>query len=217
LQPFQAKLVQPESRVAGWSDGQDGGITLLDVMRHAQPTILIGVSGQPGLFGEDVIREMASHTERPIVFPLSNPTSRVEATPADLIAWTDGKAILATGSPFDPVEWGGRTFPIGQCNNSYIFPGMGLGILAVGARRVSDGMFMAAAEALSALAPALRDPGAALLPPLHEARDVSVDIACAVAAKAVEEGLAGSCDGDDIRRRVEARRWEPVYRPFEAA
>jgi malate dehydrogenase (oxaloacetate-decarboxylating) len=217
LLAFQKDFAQSESRVSGWRDGNAGSITLLDVMKHARPTILIGVSGQPGLFTEAVIREMASHTERPIVFPLSNPTSRVEATPADLIAWTDGKVVVATGSPFDPVDWKGRSVPIGQCNNSYIFPGMGLGILAVGARRVSDGMFMAAAEALSGRSPALRDPAAALLPPLHDARDVAVDIACAVAAKAVEEGLADPCDAAGIKRRVDARRWEPVYRDFRAA
>jgi malate dehydrogenase (oxaloacetate-decarboxylating) len=206
LLPFQKDLAQAKDRVAGWAGNAADGITLLDVARNAKPTILIGVSGQPGLFTEEVIREMASHTERPIVFPLSNPTSRVEATPADLIAWTDGKAIIATGSPFDPVDWNGRSFPIGQCNNSYIFPGMGLGILAVGARRVSDEMFMAAAEALSDRSPALGDPNAALLPPLHDAREVAVEIACAVAAKAVDEGLADPCDADAIRRRVEARR-----------
>jgi len=217
LLPFQKDLVQSESRVSGWREGKADNITLLDVMKHAKPTILIGVSGQPGLFTEDIIREMASHTERPIVFPLSNPTSRVEATPADLIAWTDGKVIVATGSPFDPVDWKGRSVPIGQCNNSYIFPGMGLGILAVGARRVSDGMFMAAAEALSGRSPALSDPDAALLPPLHDARDVAVDIACAVAAKAVEEGLADPCDAAEIKRCVDARRWEPAYRDFRAA
>ncbi len=120
-------------------------------MRNARPTILIGASGQPGTFTEEIVRAMAEHAERPIIFPLSNPTSRAEATPADLIAWTDGRALIATGSPFDDVEYGGRRFPIAQCNNSYIFPGLGLGVRAVGARRVSDAMFMAAARALAGL------------------------------------------------------------------
>jgi len=215
--PFQEKLVQSEARVKDWrTDGADV-ISLLDVVRNAKPTILLGVSGQPGLFTQAVIEEMAKHTERPIVFPLSNPTSRIEATPADVIAWTKGEAIIATGSPFDPVEWNGATFPIGQCNNSYIFPGMGLGILGIGARRVSDGMFMAAAEALGNCSPALKDPKAALLPPLEQVREVATEIAYAVAAQALEEGLADPCDADEMKRRIDARRWEPTYRPFVTA
>ncbi len=123
-------------------------------MRNARPTILIGASGQPGAFTEEVVRAMAEHVDRPIIFPLSNPTSRAEATPADLIAWTDGRALIATGSPFEDVSYGGRRFPIAQCNNSYVFPGLGLGVLAVGAQRVSDAMFMAAARALADCSPA---------------------------------------------------------------
>jgi len=217
LLAFQKGFLQPESRVAGWREGKAEAITLLDVARNAKPTILLGVSGQPGLFTEAIIREMAKHTERPIIFPLSNPTSRVEATPADLIAWTDGKAIIATGSPFKPVQWQGRSIPIGQCNNSYIFPGMGLGILGVGARRVSDGMFMAAAEALSNCSPALDDPEAPLLPHLDQVRAVGRRIAQAVAAQAVSEGLADPCDADAMKRRIDATYWEPAYRPYERA
>ena len=214
VQPFQKNLLQPQDKVAGWSDGGENGITLLDVMQNAQPPILIGVSGQPGLFTEEIIREMAKHTERPVVFPLSNPTSRVEAVPADILDWTDGKAVIATGSPFEPVRYGGRTIPIGQCNNSYIFPGMGLGILAVGARRVSDAMFMAAAEALSSCSPALTDPDASLLPPLDHAREVADKIALAVASQAVEEGLADNLGASDIEARIEAKSWSPEYRDY---
>ena len=149
LRPFQQRFAQPKDRVAGWRTGPGEAIGLLDVVRNVRPTILIGASGQPGTFTEAIVRAMAEHVDRPIIFPLSNPTSRAEATPADLIAWTDGRALIATGSPFDDVSYGGRRFPIAQCNNSYIFPGLGLGVLAVGARRVTDAMFMAAARALA--------------------------------------------------------------------
>lgn len=213
--PFQENLVQPLQRVSEWRQGDAEDVSLLDVMRNGKPTILIGVSGQPGLFTREIVQEMAKHAERPIIFPLSNPTSRVEAVPADLIAWTDGRAIIATGSPFEPVTHEGRSIPIGQCNNSYIFPGMGLGILGIGATRVSEGMFMAAADALSECSPAVRDPQAALLPPLDHARAVSSDIAYAVAAQAVEEGLADPRTPEEIRSRVDAKRWEPRYRPYQ--
>lgn len=211
LLPFQQKLLQPRDKVAGWAGAEGGEISLLDVIKHAHPTILIGVSGQPDSFTEDVIKEMARHAERPIVFPLSNPTSRVEAKPADLIEWTDGRALIATGSPFDPVEHDGRSYPIAQCNNSYIFPAMGLGILGIGARRVSDGMFMAAAEALSENAPALKSGEGSLLPSLDRVREVSKEIAYAVAAQAQHEGLAEACPAQEMRDRIDAKYWEPKY------
>ncbi len=211
LLPFQQKLLQPKDKVAGWASAESGEISLLDVIKHAHPTILIGVSGQPDRFTEDAIREMAKHAERPIIFPLSNPTSRVEATPADLIKLTDGRALIATGSPFDPVKHDGRTYPIAQCNNSYIFPAMGLGILGIGARRVSDGMFMVAAEELSENAPALKDAEGSLLPPLNQVREVSRQIAYAVAAQAQSEGLADACPAQEARDRVDAKHWEPKY------
>ena len=147
LRPFQARLAQSLERVQDWSASPGAGISLLDVVRHARPTILIGASGQPRTFTQEVVSTMASQVARPIIFPLSNPTSRAEATPADLIAWTDGRALVATGSPFDDVTHGGRRFTISQCNNSYVFPGLGLGVRAVKARRVGDGMLMAAARA----------------------------------------------------------------------
>jgi len=211
LLPFQQKLLQPKDKVAGWASAESGEISLLDVIKHAHPTILIGVSGQPDRFTEDAIREMAKHAERPIIFPLSNPTSRVEAKPADLIEWTDGRALIATGSPFDPVKHEGRTYPIAQCNNSYIFPAMGLGILGIGARRVSDGMFMVAAEALSENAPALKSAEGSLLPSLDQVREVSRRIAYAVAAQAQHEGLADACSAQEMRDRVDAKHWEPKY------
>jgi len=211
LLPFQQKLLQPRDKVAGWASAESGEISLLDVIKHAHPTILIGVSGQPNRFTEDAIKEMAKHAERPIIFPLSNPTSRVEAKPADLIEWTDGRALIATGSPFDPVKHDGRTYPIAQCNNSYIFPAMGLGILGIGARRVSDSMFMVAAEALSENAPALKSAEGSLLPSLDQVREVSRRIAYAVAAQAQEEGLADACPAQEMRDRVDAKHWEPKY------
>lgn len=216
LLPFQTKLLQPHDRVASWASSSSGEISLLDVMRNAHPTIMIGVSGQPNTFSEEVVREMAKHAERPIIFPLSNPTSRIEAVPADLITWTEGKGLIATGSPFDPVKYQDGTYPIAQCNNSYIFPAMGLGVLGIGARRVSDGMFMAAAEALSRQAPALQGKTGALLPALEDIREVSTEIAYAVATQAQEEGLAEACPEAEMRARIDARRWQPVYAPMTA-
>jgi len=212
--PFQRPLLQPWDRISGWRSNDTEAVSFLDVMKQAKPTILIGVTGVPGLFTPEIVTHMASYVERPIILPLSNPTSRVEATPADLIAWTRGRALIATGSPFEPVRYEGHSIPIGQCNNSYVFPGVGLGVLGIGARRVSDGMFRAAAEALSELSPALRERNASLLPPLDRARQVSTDIAYAVAAQAIKEGLAESCATDEMKRRVDAKRWEPRYQSF---
>jgi malate dehydrogenase (oxaloacetate-decarboxylating) len=155
---------------------------------------------------------MAAGCEQPMIFPLSNPTSRIEAIPADLLKWTDGRALIATGSPFDPVSYQGKDYPIAQCNNSYIFPGMGLGILAVGATRVTDAMFMGASEALSASSPALETPGGALLPSLSEIQGVSSRIALAVGLQAITDGVAGNLDEDQVRLRIEQMYWEPRYR-----
>jgi malate dehydrogenase (oxaloacetate-decarboxylating) len=211
LFPFQQKLVQPHERVKAWASNAKSGISLLDVVQQAKPTILVGVSAQPGLFTEEIVRTMAAYTEHPMIFPMSNPTSRAEAVPEDLIHWTDGKALIATGSPFDPVSYKGRSYPIAQSNNSYIFPGMGLGILAVGARRVSDDMFMAASIALSECSPALADPQAALLPSLEGIREVSRKIALAVARQAQQEGLAAQTSAQELEQRIDDTVWEPEY------
>lgn len=211
LLPFQQKLVQPHERVKAWASNPRVAISLLDVVQQAQPTILVGVSAQPGLFTEEIVRTMAAYTEHPMIFPMSNPTSRAEAVPEDLIHWTDGKALIATGSPFDPVSYKGRSYPVAQSNNSYIFPGMGLGILAVGARRVSDDMFMAASLALSECSPALADPQAALLPSLEGIRDVSRKIALAVARQAQQEGLATQISAEELEQRIDDTAWEPEY------
>lgn len=210
LMPFQQRLTQSHTAVADWADAK-GEIGLASVIKHVKPTVLIGVSGQPGLFTEDIVRDMAQECDRPIIFPMSNPTSRAEAVPADIIKWTKGRALVATGSPFAPVEHEGRTFTIAQSNNTYIFPGMGLGIIASGATRVTDNMFMAAAETLSETAPALLDSDASLLPDVSRIRDVSKLVACAVGKQAVEDGVASQANDDDIRASVEATMWEPAY------
>lgn len=220
LLPFQKPLAQDRARVADWASDTASGVTLADVVRKARPSVLIGVSGQPGLFTEDVVREMAAHTDRPMILPLSNPTSRAEAVPADLLEWTDGRALVATGSPFEPVEYGGRTFPIAQSNNSYIFPGIGLGVLAAGATRVSDSMFMAAAEALSECSPAQSDESAALLPPLDDVAHVNKAIALAVARCACREGLVrADPDRTDemLRAGIEETYWRAEYAELHTA
>jgi len=209
----RAQFAQTQEAVASWVLQQPGQIGLLDVMNNARPTTLIGVSGQAGAFTEDAIRAMASHVDRPIIFPLSNPTSRSEATPVNLVAWTEGRALIGTGSPFPPVEYRGRLLPVNQTNNSYIFPGVGLAVLAVNASRVTDAMFMAAGVALAELSPAKHDPLARLLPPVDQLRSVSVAVARAVARQAQLDGVAESCDEATLEQRIHAQVWEPVYRP----
>jgi malate dehydrogenase (oxaloacetate-decarboxylating) len=213
LSPGQQKLVQSYERVKAWTGDAAAGISLMDVIQQAKPTILVGVSAQPGLFTESMVKAMAAYTRRPMIFPMSNPTSRAEAVPEDLIRWSDGRALIATGSPFEPVAYKGKHYPIAQSNNSYIFPGLGLGILAVNARRVSDDMFIAAAVALSECSSALTDPQAALLPSLEDIRDVSRRIAVVVARQAQAEGLAGRTTDDELEERINATLWEPEYLP----
>lgn len=176
-----------------------------------QPTVLIGASGQPGSFTEAVVRRMAATAERPLIFPFSNPTSKSEGRPAELLRWTDGRALVATGSPFDPVEHGGRTHEIGQGNNVYIFPGVGLGALVAGASQVTEGMFTVAAETLAALVSDAEIARGLLYPGLRRLREVSRRIAVAAAAKAARDGVAPPCPQDELERRVAAQMWDPVY------
>ena len=211
---FQAPFAQRAESVAGWPREHPDKIGLLAVVQNAKPTVLIGVSAQGGIFTETVIRAMAASVERPIVFPLSNPTSCAEAVPQDLTAWTEGRAVIGTGSPFPPVAWGGKSMTVAQTNNAYVFPGMGLGVLAVKARRVSDGMFAVAAKALANASPAMRDSGASLLPPVSELRSVAVTIAKAVAQQARAEGLCAPFDDAELPAKIAAKMWEPVYRPY---
>jgi malate dehydrogenase (oxaloacetate-decarboxylating) len=209
----QKSFVQPRDAVFSWALQAPPTIALLDVMENAKPTALIGTSGQAGAFTEAAIRCMAENVERPVIFPLSNPTSRSEATPEQLMAWTHGRALIGTGSPFPPVTWGGRTIATDQTNNSYIFPGVGLGVLASGARRVSDAMFMSAAKALAALSPAAKNSQDRLLPPVTELRSVSVAVAAAVVRQAQLDGLAAISDETTSAKHIAALVWEPVYPP----
>ena len=214
LVDFQAPFAQPRERVVSWKLQQPGRIGLIDVVRNAQPSVLVGVSGQPGGFSESVVRAMAAQTAQPIIFPLSNPTSRCEATPSDLLAWTGGRAVIGTGSPFPPVMKNGASFRIDQTNNAYVFPGIGLGAIAVDARRISDGMLMAAARALAEASPSRRDRKANLLPPVTALREVSRRVAIAVASQAQIEGFAVQTGADELAARVDAKMWTPVYRPY---
>lgn len=216
LQPFQLPLTQKRSALASWTLATPGVIGLLDVITNASPTVLIGVTGVPGIFTEEVVRAMSAGNPAPIILPLSNPTSRAEATAEDVLTWTDGRALVATGSPSAPVTLGSTTYTIAQSNNAYIFPGMGLGVRASGARRVSDAMFMAAADALAGSVDA-KAPGDSLLPPLTEIRTVSRKIATAVGLAALADGLAQVATPEALDAAIEATMWHPVYRPYVPA
>jgi malate dehydrogenase (oxaloacetate-decarboxylating) len=214
LLDFQQRLVQTNKNTEGW-ETEGTGFSLLDVVRNAKPTVLVGVSGAPGLFSKEVIQEMNLHCERPIVFPLSNPTSRVEATPNDIIRWTEGQALVATGSPFEPVTHKGTIYPIAQCNNSYIFPGIGLGVLAVNASRITDEMLMESSRALATCSPLAINGSGALLPPLEEIHTVSKKIAFAVGKKAIEQGVALEITEEALQQAIDQHFWQPVYRRYK--
>jgi len=215
IRPGQEPLVRKKADVEGWTLSGPGPISLLDVVRNAKVTVLAGVSAQAGAFTEEIVREMARHTPRPVIFPLSNPTSKAEATPADLLRWTDGRALVGTGSPFAPVEVDGKLVRISQINNSYIFPGLALGILVSRASRVTDAMIMAAARALAALSPAREDKNAPLLPPIGDSRKVGLIVGEAVARQAILDGVAGFTDPEALPAQLRAYVWEPVYLPYE--
>lgn len=211
---WQAPFVQKKAAVASWNTRTPDEIGLYDVVANAHPNVLIGVSGQASVFSEEVIRTMARHVERPIIFPLSNPTSRSEATLAELVAWTAGRALVGTGSPFKPVTWKGVEIANNQTNNSYIFPGMGLGILAVGAQRVTDAMFMVAGKAVAAMSPTISDPTGKLLPPVGKLREVAIAVAKAVAQQAQLDGVATLRDAATIDKLIADYMWEPRYRQY---
>lgn len=214
---FQKPFSRKSSDVANWSVANSQNITLLETVINSGATMLIGVSAQGGIFTRDVIKALAKNTEHPIVFPLSNPTEKCEANPHDVLDWSDAKAIVGTGTAYSPYETVNGPKRIDQVNNSYIFPGLGLGVLAIGATRVTDRMFLIAAKALAAISPVNHDKNGNLLPPLSEVRNVSRDIAIAVAEEAIREGLTGY--GSDLNR-VEIEQiiddyiWEPVYLPY---
>lgn len=216
LSPEQSVYAQPEGRVSGWPRTSNGQIGLADVIGKIEATILIGFSSAVGAFTEAIAREMARKVKRPIIFPLSNPTSKSEAKADDLIRWTDGRVLVGTGSPFAPVSYAGRTIPIAQCNNVYIFPAVGLGVVASGASRVTDAMMLAAARVLAGNSPALKDSSASLLPPLTDIRRVAVEMAIAVGIEAQKGGVAPKVSEDELRQRVIAAQWTPSYTSFAA-
>lgn len=215
IKESQQHLVRKRADIEGWKLDSGEDISLLDVVRNAKVTVLAGVSAQAGAFTEEIVREMARHVERPVIFPLSNPTSKSEASPIDLLRWTDGRALVGTGSPFPPVEVNGEKLRVSQVNNSFIFPGLALGILASQARRVTDGMIMAAAKALAGLSPSREDMRAPLLPAVAESRRVAMVVSEAVARQAIEEGVSGIPGAAELPERIREYMWNPVYVPYE--
>jgi malate dehydrogenase (oxaloacetate-decarboxylating) len=211
LQPFQAPFVQKRGALASWTLASPDRIGLDDVVVNARPTVLIGTSGQAHAFHEAVVRAMAARVRRPVIFPLSNPTERAEATPQDLFAWTEGHAVIGTGSPFPPLQRNGREFRVDQTNNAYVYPGVGLGAIATKARRISDGMFLSAARVIAAASPTKHDPDGNLLPPLVKLRELSLQVALAVAKQAQTEGLADPMPDEALATAVHAKMWQPLY------
>ena len=205
--PFQEPFARATSDVAGWATDIDGRIPLVEVVRRSRPHALIGVTGQPGLFTEDTLRAMAAGVARPIVMPLSNPTLRAEAIPADVLSWTEGRALVGTGSPFAPVDWHGRSTAVPQVNNVYVFPGVGLGVVASEASQVTDDMITAACLAVAEAAAS----HGLLVPPIEESPEVAEVVALAVARQAVADGVAPARDDDELAARIAAARWRPEY------
>jgi malate dehydrogenase (oxaloacetate-decarboxylating) len=216
LRDYQVTYARPAAESKGWKHDKNGnGATLAEVVRRVEPTMLIGASTVSGSFTEAIVKEMAAHTERPIIFALSNPSARAEANPADLIAWTNGRALIATGSPFAPVTYKGVTYVVAQVNNAMLYPGLGLGAIVSRASRISGGMLAAAASAVSSLV-TVRQPGAPLLPHIDDLRSVSLTVAVAVAETADAEGLSGVNIGD-IVQQVQDAMWQPEYRRIQAS
>ena len=214
LRASQVPLARKQAEVAGWSLSKPGPISLHDTVRNGKITVLVGVSAQAGAFTEEIVRAMAGFTPRPVIFPLSNPTSVSEAKPEDLLRWTNGHALVGTGSPFAPVEVDGRSVRISQINNSFIFPGLALGILVSRASRVTDGMMMAAAKALAQQSPTISDSSAPLLPRVAESQKVAIAVAGAVARQAIDDHVS-EADPATLSDQLHAYVWEPVYHPYE--
>jgi malate dehydrogenase (oxaloacetate-decarboxylating) len=210
LTPVQQKFAQSIELVSDWSVS-NRQIRLVEVIENISATILIGVSSQPGQFTAPIIKDMASKVERPIVFPLSNPYDRAEAVPEDLIRWTDGRALIATGTEFPPVSLKGRTFKIAQCNNFYIFPAVGLAVRASNAKRVTDRMMVAAAEALGNFSLDDVNSDGQLLPPIENMRDVAIQIALMVGLQAQQDGVAQVTSEQELHEQVQQRFWIPQY------
>ncbi|MFF4962365.1 NAD-dependent malic enzyme [Streptomyces sp. NPDC001222] len=216
MRDFQMRYARRAGEVAGWRrDDEVDGIPLAEVVERVRPTVLIGTSGQGGAFTEEIVRTMAAHARRPLILPMSNPTRLAEAVPADLLAWTDGRALIATGSPFAPAEYEGVTHRVGQANNALVFPGLGLGALVVGASRVTDRMLVASAHAVARQTDTTA-PGAPILPPIDQLRETSVAVAVAVARAAADDGVARETVDDTIEQRVRTAMWQPVYPHIKA-
>ena len=216
VRPDQQAFARQRAEVAEWKVTDRQNIGLLDVIKNVRPTVLIGVSGQKGAFIEEAMKTMAQAVARPIIFPLSNPNSRCEATPQEVAEATDGRALIGTGSPFPPASYNGRPVPFVQTNNSYVFPGLALGILSSRARHVSDGMIKAAALALAELSPTRQDKNASLLPALETIRSVSKSVAGAVGLQSIKDGLA-EVDEAGLEQELKTNFWEPIYEPYEYA
>lgn len=215
LLPFQQPFAHKRRDLATWQVVNPANISLQEVVHHVHPTVLIGVCAQPGIFTEAIVREMAAHVKRPIIFPLSNPPSKSEAHPADLLKWTNESALISTGSPFPDVIKNGRSFRIDQTNNCYIFPGIGLGLIAVKASAVPDHLFMVAAKALAETSPTRSNPNDNLLPPFSRIKEVSLHIALAVAKEAISLGLATKTLPSDLDAYIKKYIWEPAYLPYK--
>jgi len=211
---FQKPYVRKAEEVKNWESNEDGNISLLEVVKRVKPTILIGTSGQASAFTEEIVKEMAKHVERPIIMPMSNPTHLAEAVPEDLIKWTDGKALIATGSPFADVEYNGVSYQIGQSNNAFVFPGLGLGAIVSKAQVISKGMFTAAANAVAEMCDN-NQPGASLLPSIEKLHDVSIYVAVEVAKAALEDGIARA-DISDVPKAIVDAVWQPEYKEIKS-
>ncbi len=216
LEGFKAAFARPAAEIERWSCRDRGNVSLLETIENARPTILVGVSAQPGFFDEAIVRAMGRHNDRPVIFPLSNPTSRAECSPADALRWTDGRALVATGSPFAPVEHHGGAHRIGQCNNSFIFPGVGLGAWVGRLRRITDGMFLDAARVLASRPTQAELEAGTLFPRFPSIRSISHAIACAVIRRAVREGHADAHVLDGLEERVTRAMWVPEYLPYRS-
>jgi malate dehydrogenase (oxaloacetate-decarboxylating) len=214
LEDFKATYARRVEEVKGYAAKDRSRITLAETITNAKPTMLIGTSATPGIFDEEVVRAMSRVNQRPIIFPLSNPTSKSECTPKDALCWSEGRAIVATGSPFEPVMIGDKRYRIGQCNNSFVFPGIGLGLTVAGARRVTNGMFLEAAKALAAQVRSEDLDACAVYPELKRIRECSFAVACATIRRAVEEGHAEPEVLDNLEATVERAMWFPEYLPM---
>ena len=210
IDEMKRRFMQDAKKIKAWGVSDLQNVTLMETVKCAKPTILIGTSAQPGAFTQEITTEMLKHVDLPIIFPLSNPTSKSEAVPRDIIEWTKGKALVATGSPFSPVEYEGRKISIGQCNNVFIFPGIARGVFATGAKRVTDLMFLRAAEVLSKFAPIIENPDDSLFPSIQKLSLISQEIAVAVGLEAVNQGLS-TLSPEDVEKAVKKSAWKPKY------